>query len=353
MTNQPSDCSRRAVVGALGLAMISPMLAAWTRSRALPWGTPRGDLKPGDYIWAPERAPDGEIITIVSIPEQRVFVYRGGVEMAVSTCSTGRKGHRTPTGVFSVLQKDKDHVSSTYKGAQMPFMERLTWSGIALHAGNLPGYPASHGCIRLPYEFAGKLFGISHLGMVVILADSHAEPAEVVHPGLFLPAAAEREARALVEKTVRKKAPPKARHEAPHRPAKILISVADRTVTVFEDGHIRAQGPANVAQPDVPIGNHTFVLQRAHESGTAFVWTSVAYHNRPGRGRPAASDAAVLNRITTDAETAHAIETLMHPGLLMVVTDAPAPNDTRSNRSFVIAAHYEPEGWKQRAFGEN
>ena len=89
---------------------------------------------------------------------------------------TGRKGHRTPTGVFTVLQKDKDHVSSTYKGAKMPYMERLTWSGIALHAGNLPGYPASHGCIRLPLDFAHKLFSISHLGMVVILADATQNP---------------------------------------------------------------------------------------------------------------------------------------------------------------------------------
>ncbi len=74
--------------------------------------------------------------------------YRNGVRIAVSTCSTGKKGHETPTGVFTILEKDKDHHSSTYNNAPMPNMNRLTWSGVALHAGNLPGYPASHGCVR-------------------------------------------------------------------------------------------------------------------------------------------------------------------------------------------------------------
>jgi len=112
-----------------------------------------GTLRPGQFVWHPERSPDGPVAVIVSLPEQRVHVYRNGIRIGVSTCSTGREGHRTPTGVFTVLQKDRNHRSSTYNNAPMPNMNRLTWSGIALHAGQLPGYPASHGCVRLPLEF--------------------------------------------------------------------------------------------------------------------------------------------------------------------------------------------------------
>ena len=108
------------------------------------------DLKPGEFTWHPDRQPKGPVAVVISIPEQRVHVYRNGVRIAVSTCSTGKPGHETPTGVFVVLQKDKYHKSSTYNDAPMPNMNRLTWSGIALHAGKLPGYPASHGCVRLP-----------------------------------------------------------------------------------------------------------------------------------------------------------------------------------------------------------
>jgi hypothetical protein len=351
MKNEPRLLTRRRLLATLGGIAATSMLAGWTTSRQLQWGSESAAMKPGDYIWAPERSPVGEIITIVSLPEQRAHVYRGGREIAISTCSTGRKGHRTPTGVFSVLQKDRDHVSSTYKGAKMPYMERLTWSGIALHAGNLPGYPASHGCIRLPLEFAQKLYLISHLGMVVIIADGHSEPTEVVHPGIFLPAYTEDEARQHVAAVAGKQRPAKARHEAPHRPAKILISVADKSITVFEDGHLRARGPAYVSRPSVPIGNHTFVLKAAHANSRAFIWTAVAHHaDGPGRQRPAASEASILNRITTDDRTAQAIQSVMHPGVLMFVTDAAAPDTTRSERSFVIASHHEPADWRTEVF---
>jgi hypothetical protein len=133
-------------------------------------------LEPGEFTWHPDRSPKGAVAVVVSIPEQRVHVYRNGVRIAVSTCSTGKPGHETPTGVFTVLQKDKDHRSSTYNNAPMPNMNRLTWDGIALHAGNLPGYPASHGCVRLPLAFSQKLFTVTHVGTPVIIAGAHSDP---------------------------------------------------------------------------------------------------------------------------------------------------------------------------------
>jgi L,D-transpeptidase catalytic domain len=126
---------------------------------------PAAEFENGDFNWYPARSPSGPILVIVSLPDQRVYVYRDGVRIAASTCSTAKLGHATPTGVFKILQKDKNHHSSTYNNAPMPYMNRLTWSGIALHAGQLPGYPASHGCVRLPKEFAERLYCVTRLGM--------------------------------------------------------------------------------------------------------------------------------------------------------------------------------------------
>jgi hypothetical protein len=101
--------------------------------------------------------------------------------------SSGQKGRETPAGVFSVIQKDADHHSNLYDDAYMPHMQRITWSGIALHGGRLPGYPASHGCVRMPYSFAERLFDKTSLGMRVIIAPGDAAPVEIAHPALLSP----------------------------------------------------------------------------------------------------------------------------------------------------------------------
>ena len=101
-------------------------------------------IKQGEYVWLPEVSPAGPVVLIVNLPEQLLYVYRNGVRIGRSSISSGKPGHRTPTGVFTILQKNVKHVSTIYKGASMPYMERLTWGGVALHAGNVPGYPAAH-----------------------------------------------------------------------------------------------------------------------------------------------------------------------------------------------------------------
>ena len=128
-----------------GLTIAVALFLAQAKSPVTTKPDPAFPLKPGDFIWHPERATEGPVVVIVSIPEQKAFVYRNGIRIGQSTVSTGRPGHATPTGVFTILQKDINHHSSTYNNAPMPYMERLTWDGIALHAGHLPGYPASHG----------------------------------------------------------------------------------------------------------------------------------------------------------------------------------------------------------------
>jgi hypothetical protein len=127
------------------------------------------------------------IMAIVSIKSQQVTIYDADGWILRAPVSTGIKGRETPAGVFSVVEKDKDHHSNLYDDAWMPNMERITWSGIALHGGPLPGYAASHGCIRMPYDFAENLFGRTQVGMRVIIAPNDAEPIDFSDPKLFVP----------------------------------------------------------------------------------------------------------------------------------------------------------------------
>jgi hypothetical protein len=123
------------------------------------------------FIWAPEVAPAGPLFLVIDLTTQRALLYRNGVPIAASTISTGSKGRETPTGLFTILQKKIVHRSRTYDDAPMPYMQRLTSKGVAMHAGILPGYPASHGCIRLPKGFAKLLYGVTELGTRVKITD--------------------------------------------------------------------------------------------------------------------------------------------------------------------------------------
>ena len=115
-----------------------PVLGQGAKTSAV-LDTDINSLKPGEFIWAPQLAPEGPITLVVSLSDQRAYVYRNGVRIGASTVSTGKKGHETPTGVFTILQKNAKHFSNKYNNAPMPYMQRLTWDGIALHAGKLPG----------------------------------------------------------------------------------------------------------------------------------------------------------------------------------------------------------------------
>jgi lipoprotein-anchoring transpeptidase ErfK/SrfK len=106
---------------------------------------------------------------VIDLSAQRAMLYRNGTLIAASTVSTGRKGRRTPTGVFTVLEKKVVHRSRTYDNAPMPYMQRLTWKGVAMHAGHVAGHPASHGCIRLPWGFAHRLYAVTTVGTTVTI----------------------------------------------------------------------------------------------------------------------------------------------------------------------------------------
>ncbi len=126
-------------------------------------------LKPGQFLWTPDASPTGAMTIYVDLSRQMAAVYRGGVRIGLSTISSGREGFETPTGVFKITAKDANHHSNRYDNAPMPFTERLTDDGVSLHAGRVPGYPESHGCVHLPYSFAKALFRETRIGVTVVM----------------------------------------------------------------------------------------------------------------------------------------------------------------------------------------
>lgn len=172
----------------LALPLAALLLAAAPASKvSAPIGTDVMALKPGEWIWDDSIAPAGPMLLVVNLKTQRAYAYRNGVRIGASTISSGKPGKKTPTGIFQILQKNKDHKSNLYNDAPMPYMQRLTWDGIALHAGNLPGYPASHGCVRLPYEFARLLFETTTMGMTVVVTDEAVVPESVADKAFLAP----------------------------------------------------------------------------------------------------------------------------------------------------------------------
>ncbi len=143
---------------------------------------PTDSLRPGQFVWEQQDLYEGPMKIVVVLDIQRIYVFQNDKLLGFSTISSGKKGKETPTGVFNILQKNIDHKSNLYSNAPMPFMQRLTWDGIAMHAGQLPGYPASHGCIRLPRAFAKSLYEATQMGQEVVVLKDTATPAKRPEP---------------------------------------------------------------------------------------------------------------------------------------------------------------------------
>ena len=176
---------------------------------------------PGDWTEAPRNGP---LTLVVSIPRQRLTVYDGTNVLATTPVSTGVPGHKTPTGVFSVIQKQRFHRSNLYSAAPMPFMQRITWSGVALHEGHVTGRPASHGCIRLPRAFAMQLWKATRTGVRVIVSEQEVVPLETDAPEALVPAPAPRPVAAIVPAV---SAVSLANDDAATRPTKTVLASAD------------------------------------------------------------------------------------------------------------------------------
>ena len=165
------------------VAAATPALAAPGADSGAAIESASESLSPNQFVWKDVATDTAPVVVVVSIPLQRAFVYRGKTLVAATTVSSGRDGKETPIGTYTILQKDPMHKSNLYNAAPMPFMQRLTWDGIAIHAGRNPGFPDSHGCIRVPAAFAKKLFDVTNVGTTVIVTDeASSEPTPVEAP---------------------------------------------------------------------------------------------------------------------------------------------------------------------------
>ncbi|UVE19684.1 L,D-transpeptidase [Pseudomonas sp. LS44] len=295
-------------------------------------------LKPGQFLWYPQVSPRGPVTVVVSLTEQRAYVYRNGIAIGVSTVSSGKPGRETPTGVFSILQKSVNHHSDLYNSAPMPYMQRLTWDGIALHAGNLPGYPASHGCVRLPKEFAKELFKTTGFSSTtVIVSDTHSAPVEVYHPGLLAPVVSDGKAQGtLVPSNQMYWNDP-----APQAgPLSILISRADSRIYVFRGGQAIGSAPVVSQAPNQQrSGMAVFsLLAKPTTTGSDPVPTlhwSVVLESNPEYGQTPQTQLGGLSVNPVFLQQLHAA---MDVGTTLVITDLASTQDTRSDTNFTVIA---------------
>jgi hypothetical protein len=268
-------------------------------------------------------------VVLVSVPEQMMHVYRNGILIGRSTVSTGTKGNATPGGVFSILEKKEEHYSKKYDNAPMPNMQRLTWTGIAMHSGNLPGYPASHGCIRLPFDFSQLLFRETAKGGTVVVGDGKTPvPHLASSPGMLLaPKDFTPEMLRPLEKTDYDWHPDR----SPSGPVTMVVSTADKAIYVYRNGNPIGRAPVAVTGFG-SIGNHVFSLLEGtteRESSLAPGRNSRKWMNVTTSGRGASSE-QIAKRLRVNPEFAGKVYDTIEPGTTVIITDQPVVRNRRN-----------------------
>ena len=327
-------CARRTLATLAGSLLLCAAAPSVSLAQQIPLGSGTvmqavEGLKQGEYLWAPEMSPEGPVLVVVSLATQRAIAYRNGVPIGVSTVSTGKKGYETPTGVFTILQKHVVHKSNLYEDAPMPFMQRLTWTGIALHAGNLPGFPASHGCIRLPLQFAKLLYGVTKLGLTVVITNEAAVPRLAPTPDL-LSSAARRSNAGRSSNTVSWHP-----EKAPTGPVSIVISGADKRIVVLRNG--TEIGSANIEIDGEIDGTLAYTLRAVDEMGTH--WVRLPLPGQPG------TDLAVTleerRRFRVAEPFRKAIASVLKPGITVLVTSDSLVSGSTGRKLTVIVGEDE------------
>jgi len=284
-------------------------------------------LKPGQYLWSPAIAPAGPVLIIVNLKVQRANVYRNGVLIGVSTISSGKKGHETPTGIFTVLQKHIDHKSNIYDSAPMPYMQRLTWTGIALHAGHLPGYPASHGCVRMPLAFAKLLYSATKLGMTVVVTDSDSVPRIAPTPDLLQSVAANTTAVAGNGFWTPEK--------APKGPVSFVLSGADKRLIVLRNGVIIGSSPIEISGQVQETTAYS--LSAIDAQGPHWVQLPLPGQSWKGKREMSPEDRA---RVIIPEEFRRSVNGLLVSGVTLVVTaDSLQESETGQNLTVLDAVN--------------
>ena len=285
----------RYAIGAAAIAAIATATAPQARAQGARISAPVElahaveQLKPGEWVWAPEISPRGPLTIYVDLSVQRAMVYRNGVLIGVSTISSGKPGHETPTGVFSILQKDPAHRSSKYNNAPMPFTQRLTWDGVALHAGGLPGYPESHGCVHLPLSFSKALFQVTALGGTVVIAGSAGRPLAATNAGVLQPAAAKgtQPGGWLTDDTAYYWAP----GLSTAGPITIVMSRADQIAVVMRNGV--EIGRSAIEIPKDVDETHVITLARGPDGKVRWIYVQLPGHDGAAREMTAQDTAPV------------------------------------------------------------
>lgn len=330
-----------ALLMAFSTATVAQKTPFWGATKPVPFDTPPNLLKKGEFTWAPAVAPSGPILVVVSLNEQRAYAYRNNILIGAAMVSTGKPGHETPTGVFSTILKDKDHHSSKYNNAAMPYTQKITNDGVALHAGGIPGYPESHGCVHLPSEFARLLFEAAPKGMTVVIADKKSSTQDLAHPALLAPVDPDGKPSNLT-----RLAPDEPFRwepgKAPEGPVSVLISRYDSRVLVMRNGMEIGRAKIAITDPKIPFGTHVYIAQEGflpmkHPSAKDLPlhkWVGMAM---PGHmddeGR--APDPNAINRIHMPEAFLRSAYPLFVPGTTLVITDAPALEST-TNVSLTI-----------------
>jgi hypothetical protein len=326
----------------------------------------------------PREVAKGPLQIIVSIADQRISVYDDGTLIARSSVSTGVPGHPTPVGVFSIIGKELWHRSNIYSAAPMPYMQRITWSGIALHAGVLPGHPASHGCIRLAKDFAIRLWHLTKRGTRVIIASNNVDPVQIASSRLFskqntASSSQESSTDALASKdtlsfpstsaglasnvqspdgtnllhagaTLQKKAVP------------ISVFVSRKLSRLFVRQHFEPlfDVPIKIENPDEPLGTHVFTVLGLQSEGEAlFRWNVVSMSetmssasassnkkpDAPVQGttdRSPVDASAALDRIEIPPDVVARISQLLTPGSSLIVSDYGLSRETGNDTDFIV-----------------
>ena len=328
-------------------------------------------------------APKDSLQVIVSIADQRISVYDNDALIARSSVSTGVEGHPTPLGVFSVIGKKRWHRSNIYSAAPMPYMQRITWSGIALHAGVVPGHPASHGCIRLKNDFAIRLWHLTRRGTRVIIAPDETGPVEIAHPRLFAatpkvvagtpePAAALADNAAITAAA----APPPStlaadtqqvtdpatsdstQTTAARRKVRVSVFVSRKSGRLFvRRGYTPLfDVPVTIRDPEQPLGTHVFTVMAPQNEGEVLRWTAVSIPEtspatpeppkRRARGKQPVETApvvwspdqanAALDRIDIPQDAVERISDLLTPGSSLIVSDQGISRETGKDTDFIV-----------------
>lgn len=291
-------------------------------------------LKPGQWLWYPERAPEGPVVVLVSLSDQLAFVYRNGVRIGVTTVSSGKSGYGTPVGVFTVLTKEKLHRSHKYNNAPMPDSQ-FFFGGCALHAGGLPGYPSSHGCVHLPRDFADRLFQVTHHGTPVIVTNERSGVGSLSHTGLVLSETDLKQVEQMTGNIVGKGLPTD-KKGANSDSFSVLVSGADSKLYALLNGKLVREDPIAIKDSRWPLGSHAYVLKGHNAATNSYDWLAIGLGSGHESKVDQQKELAVTTRLKLSNDTYNFIAKHIHPGSTLFLTDLAAHPSTRSGVDFAI-----------------